>query len=256
VILVEERLPRKLAAILYADIVGYSRMAGEDEDATHRRLKESLDLISRVVTTYHGRVINYSGDAALAMFEAVVDALSCAAAIQRDIESLNQNVPDERKIQFRIGINLGDIIEDDGDIFGDGVNIAARLEKLSEPGGICISESAHAAAGRNLPFDFEFMGEQHVKNIADPVRAYHARLKSEAELPGPEELRAKKLRWPSLVVAITVVFALLAGTLLWLNPWETVNQPVDKQVEKTAEKSTFVEPAVLRSTQKRSVSLS
>ena len=93
----EERLPRKLAAILYADIVGYSRMAGEDEDATHRRLKESLDLISRVVTTYHGRVINYSGDAALAMFEAVVDALSCAAAIQRDIESLNQDVPDERK---------------------------------------------------------------------------------------------------------------------------------------------------------------
>ncbi len=122
----EERLPRRLAAILYADVVGYSRMAGEDEDATHRRLKESLDLIATTVKSYHGRVISYSGDAALAMFDAVVDAVSCAAAIQRDMVSLNQDVPDERKIQFRIGVNLGDVIEDGGDIFGDGVNVAAR----------------------------------------------------------------------------------------------------------------------------------
>ncbi len=247
----EERLPRKLAAILYADVVGYSRMAGEDEDATHRRLKESLELVSRAVTSYHGRVINYSGDAALAMFEAVVDALSCAAAIQRDIEILNQDVPDERKIQFRIGINLGDIIEDDGDIFGDGVNIAARLEKLSEPGGICVSESAHAAAGRNLPFDFEFMGEQQVKNIADPVRAYHARLKSEAELPGPGELRTRKPPWLPIAVTIAVVLLFLAGTFLWLNPWEAV----DKPVEKTVEKSTSVEPMVLPPMDKPSVAV-
>ena len=113
----EERLPRKLAAILHADVVGYSRLASEDEDATHRSLKESLQLISKVVTSYHGRVVNTAGDAVLAMFEASVDALSCAVAIQRDLVSLSQDVPDERRIQFRIGVNSGDVIEDDGDIF-------------------------------------------------------------------------------------------------------------------------------------------
>ncbi len=168
----EERLPRKLAAILYADVVGYSRMASEDEDATHRRLKESLDLISKTVTSHHGRVINYSGDAALAMFDAVVDAVSCAAAIQRDMVSLSQDVSEEQKIQLRIGVNLGDVIEDDGDIFGDGVNIAARLEGLAEPGGICISESVRTAIGKKMAHDYEFMGEQQVKNIEEPVRAY------------------------------------------------------------------------------------
>lgn len=131
----EERLPRKLVAILYADVVGYSRMASEEEDATHRRLKESLGLIATTVMSYHGRVISYSGDVALAMFEAMVDAMSCAIAIQHDMVGLNQDVPDEQKIQFRIGVNLGDVIEDGGDFFGDGVNVAARLEGLAEPAG-------------------------------------------------------------------------------------------------------------------------
>ena len=156
----EERLPRKLAAIMHADVAGYSRLAGEDEDTTHRRLKESLKLISGVVTACHGRVVNTAGDAALAMFEAVVDAVSCAAEIQQDLATLNQDIPDERKLQFRIGVNLGDVIEDSGDIFGDGVNVAARLESLAEPGGICISESVRTAIGRKLPLEYEFMGEQ------------------------------------------------------------------------------------------------
>ncbi len=188
----EERLPRRLAAILYADVVGYSRMAGEDEDATHRRLKESLDLIATTVKSYHGRVINYSGDAALAMFDAVVDAVSCAAAIQREMITLNQDVPDERKIRFRIGVNLGDVIEDGGDIFGDGVNVAARLEGLAEAGGICISDAVRTAVGKKLELAYKDLGEQGVKNIAEPVRAY------KVVMAAPEELKTNDAVSPEL----------------------------------------------------------
>ena len=167
-----ERLPRKLAAILYADVAEYSRLTGEDEDATHRRLSEYLDLISSTVDQHRGRVMHYAGDAVLAMFGAVIDALSGAVAIQNELKTRNQELPDKRKVQFRIGVNLGDVIEDREDIYGDGVNVAARLESLADPGGICISESVRTAVGKKLELGFEFMGEQEVKNIAEPVRAY------------------------------------------------------------------------------------
>jgi len=175
-----DRLPRKLAAILYADVAGYSRLTGEDEDATHRRLSDYLDLIAITVKSHRGRVMHYAGDAVLAMFEAVVDALSCAAQVQRELQLRNENLPDNRKVQFRIGLNLGDVIEDRGDIYGDGVNVAARLESLAEPGKICISESIRTAVGKKLPLSYEFMGEQQVKNISDPIRAYKVRLASNA----------------------------------------------------------------------------
>ena len=171
-----ERLPRKLAAILYADVAEYSRLTGEDEDATHRRLSEYLDLISNTVDQHRGRVMHYAGDAVLAMFEAVIDALSGAVAVQNELQTRNQELPDNRKVQFRIGVNLGDVIEDRADIYGDGVNVAARLESLANPGGICISESVRTAVGTKLELDFEFMGEQEVKNIAEPVRAYSVML--------------------------------------------------------------------------------
>jgi TolB-like protein/Flp pilus assembly protein TadD len=167
-----ERLPRKLAAILYADVAEYSRLTGEDEDATHRRLSEYLDLISDIVDHHRGRVVHYAGDAVLAKFEAVIDALSGAVAIQNDLQTRNRELPQERKVQFRIGVNLGDVIEDREDIYGGGVNVAARLESLADPGGICISESVRTAVGKKLELGFEFMGEQQVKNIAEPVRAY------------------------------------------------------------------------------------
>ena len=167
-----EQLPRKLAAILYADVAGYSRLTGEDEDATHRGLSDCLDLIATAVEDHRGRVVHYAGDAVLAMFEAAVDVLSCAAHVQGDLKSRNAELPDDRRIQFRIGINLGDVIEDRGDIYGDGVNVAARLESLADPGGICISDSIRTAVGKKLPLDYVFMGEQEVKNIAEPVRAY------------------------------------------------------------------------------------
>jgi adenylate cyclase len=167
-----ERLPRKLAAILYADVAEYSRLTGEDEDATHRRLSEYLDLIASTVDQHRGRVMHYAGDAVLAKFEAVIDALSGAVAIQDELQTRNQDLPDERKVQFRIGVNLGDVIEDREDIYGDGVNVAARLESLADPGGICISESVRTAVGKKLELGFEFMGEQEVKNISEPVSAY------------------------------------------------------------------------------------
>ncbi len=154
----EDRLPRKLAAILYADVAGYSRLTGEDEDATHRTLSEYLDLVSSSIESYGGQVMHYAGDAVLAKFDAVVDAMSSAVAIQSELNTRNADLPIQRRVEFRIGVNLGDVIEDRGDIYGDGVNVAARLESLSRPGGICVSESVRTAIGNNLALEFEFMG--------------------------------------------------------------------------------------------------
>ncbi len=176
-----KRLPRKLAAILYADVAGYSRLTGEDEDATHRALSEYLDLISLTIEAHHGQVMHYAGDAVLAKFDAVIDAMSSAVAVQDELEARNRQLSEQRKLQFRIGINLGDVIEDRGDIYGDGVNVAARLEGLAEPGGICISESVRTAIGNKLPLSFEFMGEQSVKNIAEPVRSYRVITKTASD---------------------------------------------------------------------------
>ena len=210
----EGQLPRRLAAILYADVAGYSRLTGEDEDSTHRRLSEYLDLISTTVEGHRGRVMHYAGDAVLAMFEAVVDGLSCSAQIQRDLDSRNEDLPEERRVQFRIGVNLGDVIEDRSDIYGDGVNVAARLEGLAEPGGICISESVHTAIGDKLPLDYEDIGEQQVKNIAKPVRAYNARLKPGGELPKPvEPSETKRRTWQPIAVAAVVVLIAVTGSL-------------------------------------------
>jgi TolB-like protein/class 3 adenylate cyclase/rhodanese-related sulfurtransferase len=227
---VEESLPRKLAAIVHADVAGYSRLAGEDEDATHRRLKESLDLISSTVASYHGRVINCSGDAALAMFEAVVDAVSCAVAVQHDLAILNQDVPDNRKVLFRIGINLGDVIEDGGDIFGDGVNVAARLEGLAEPGGICVSEQVYMAVGSKLSLDYADIGEQEFKNIAAPVRAYQVHLKPGSELPRPSEQpkpvqSSKTRRWQSMITALVIILVVTGAATYWIKPWEQMEEP-------------------------------
>lgn len=164
----EERLPRKLAAILYADVAGYSRLTGEDEDATHRTLSEYLDRISSVIESHRGQVMHYAGDAVLAKFDAVEDAMSAAVAIQSELKTQNEGMPGERKVEFRIGVNSGDVIEDRGDIYGDGVNVAARLEALAEPGGICISESVRVAIGRKLDLDYEEYGRTESKEYCRP----------------------------------------------------------------------------------------
>jgi adenylate cyclase len=180
----EDQLPRKLAAILYADVADYSRLTGEDEDATHRRLSEYLDLVSNSIGHHQGKVVHYAGDAVLADFSTVTNALECASSIQGDLYSRNLEFPDKRKVQFRIGINLGEVIVDRDEIYGNGVNVAARLESLADAGGVCISDAVRTAIGNKLPLEYEFMGEQAVKNIKEPIRAYQVRLLSEEQ---PEE---------------------------------------------------------------------
>lgn len=194
----DERLRRKLAAILYADVVGYSRLTGEDEDATHRRLAEYLDSIAANVERHHGRVMHYAGDAVLATYAAAVDAVSSAIEIQQELRKRNDELPQDRKVEFRIGVNLGDVIEDRGDVYGDGVNVAARLESLAEAGGICISESVHTSLGTKLSLCYRFAGEQRVKNIERPVRAYHV----DAPVPGNS---ARATREPADKPAIAVL---------------------------------------------------
>lgn len=161
----EDRLPRKLAAILYADVAGYSRLTGEDEDGTHHHLRQSLDLISAAIERHEGRVVHYAGDAVLAEFATVSNALRCATAAQKDLQTYNEDLPEEHKLMFRMGMNLGEVIEDRGEIYGDGVNVAARLEALSEPGGICISDSVRTAIGNKLPLYYDFL----IGGILDPI---------------------------------------------------------------------------------------
>ncbi len=227
----EERLPRKLAAILYADVAGYSRLTGADEDATHRILRAYLDFIAVAVADHSGRIVHYAGDAVLADFGTVLDALVCATSIQRELAKRNAELPDERKVQFRIGVNLGDVIVDREDIYGDGVNVAARLEGLAEPGGICISESVRTAVGDRLPLDFEFMGEQQVKNIERSVRAYHSRLKDGATLPAPAprastpaSASAPRSRNRTAIVASAIALGAISAALLWFEPWRVSEQ--------------------------------
>ena len=159
-------LPRKLAAILYADVAGYSRLTGEDEEGTHLHLRQALELFSETIGAHDGRVVHYAGDAVLADFSTVTNALNCAVSLQEAIHASNADLPEDRRVQFRIGINLGEVIVDRGDIYGDGVNVAARLETIATPGGICVSEAVRSAAGRKLPLSFEYLGAQQVKNIA------------------------------------------------------------------------------------------
>ena len=167
-----ERAKRRLAAILAADVAGYSRLMGGDEEGTLERLKEHRrDLVDPKIAEHDGRIVKTTGDGLLVEFASVVDAVRCAVDIQRNMAERNAGVPADRRIAYRIGINVGDIIIDDGDIFGDGVNIAARLEALAESGGICASQVVHDQVRDKLDFIFEDMGEQQVKNIARPVRA-------------------------------------------------------------------------------------
>ena len=165
-------LQHKLAAILYADVAGYSRLTGEDEAGTHRTLSAYLDLFAETIRGHRGEVKHYAGDAVLADFSTVSDALNCAVAVQRELKQRNDGLPEAKRAQFRIGLNLGEVIVDRGEVYGNGVNVAARLETLAEPGGICVSGNVVDAVGAKLPLSYEYRGEHRVKNIDKPVRAY------------------------------------------------------------------------------------
>jgi adenylate cyclase len=179
-----DRVERRLAAILAADVAGYSRLMGADEEGTHERLKGHLgQLVEPKITEHRGRIVKNTGDGFLAEFASVVDAVRCAVDIQRGMGERNAETSEDKRITFRIGVNLGDVIIEEHDIFGDGVNVAARLEALAQPGGICVSRVVRDQVRDKLDFAFEDMGEQQVKNIARPVRVYRVGHGTAANVP-------------------------------------------------------------------------
>jgi adenylate cyclase len=171
--MVEARVERRLAAIFAADVAGYSRLMGADEEGTLAALKAyRRELIDPKIAEHCGRIVKTTGDGALVEFASAIDSVRCAMEIQRAMAERNSAVPEDRRIEFRIGINVGDIIIDEGDIYGDGVNIAARIETLASPGAICISDNAYQQIKGKLVLEVSDMGEQRLKNIAQPVRVY------------------------------------------------------------------------------------
>ncbi len=170
------RVQRRLTAILAADVAGYSRLMGADEEGTLAQLKaHRRALFDPKITEHRGRIVKTTGDGMLVEFASVVDALRCAVEVQREMAERNVDVPQDKRIEFRVGINVGDIIIDGDDIYGDGVNVAARLECMAEPGGICVSGRVQEDAEGKLEIAFENAGEQQLKNIARPVRALPCR---------------------------------------------------------------------------------
>ena len=168
-----QREKRRLAAIVAADVAGYSRLVGQDEESTLRALRaHRQDLIDRSIEEHGGRIANTAGDSLLLEFPSVVDAVRCVLDVQRGMATRNDAVPVERRIEFRVGINLGDVIAEGADLMGDGVNVAARLEGLAEPGGICISASVYDQIAGKLEIDFTDLGEPALKNIERPIRVY------------------------------------------------------------------------------------
>jgi len=210
----EERVKRKMSAILSADVKGYSRLMGEDELLTVQTLKEYREVIDKLVQEYHGRVVDYPGDNVLAEFGSVVDAVECAAKIQEHLKEKNDRLPQNRRMEFRIGVNLGDVIDDEGRIYGDGVNVAARVEGLAEGGGICISGTAFDQIGKKLALGYEYLGEQEVKNIEKPIRVY--KILTEPEAVGKvigEKVRRPKRR--SLAAVAAAIIVVLGGLGIW-----------------------------------------
>lgn len=217
-----EHIERKLAAVLHADVVGYSRLMGEDESGTLRTLTAYREIMANLIKMHHGRWVSSAGDSILAEFVSTFEALECSIEFQGAVAARNAGIPPERRMQFRIGINLGEVIVQDGDIFGEGVNIAARLESLAEPGGICISGSVYEQMKNKLSLAYEFLGRQEVKNIAEPVPVFRVGLEADEAhgMPGvlsKSEGATVTPPWKWAVRAMAVVLLLGAGGLaVWL----------------------------------------
>jgi adenylate cyclase len=212
---------RKLAAILAVDVVGYSRLMGADEAGTHARLKALRhDVIEPAIAAHHGRTVKLMGDGALVEFASVVDAVECAVAIQRSMAERNAETPQDRRIDFRMGVNLGDVIVEADDIYGDGVNVAARLEALAPPGEICVSRTVFDHVRNKVELGFEHRGEYQVKNIAEPVVVYRILADPKSAGAVVEASRAGLLRWklPAATAALAVLVAATAA-IAWLKPW-------------------------------------
>lgn len=200
---------RKLTAILSADVVGYSRLMREDEEATVHTLNKYKEMIFGIIERHNGRLVDSPGDNVLAEFVSVVDAVRCGVEIQEDLKASNEELPPNRKMEFRIGINTGDVIQDGDRIYGDGVNVAARIESLADPGGICISRTAYDQVKNKINIDYEYLGDYEVKNISEPVQVYRIRMESEAPTVKEKTGKASSRTWQiaALVMAVFIVGA-------------------------------------------------
>ncbi len=210
----EGRTKRKLAAIFSADVKGYSRLMADNEEATVGTINSYRDVMTNLIQGHNGRVVDAKGDNVLAEFASVVDAVRCATEVQSELKKRNAELPVHRRMEFRIGVNLGDVIEEGETIYGDGVNVASRLEGLADAGGICISGTAFDQVRDKLDLGYEYLGEQSVKNIPRPVRAYNILLEPEyaRKVIGEERLKARQWRW----AAIAIVLILTAGAFtIW-----------------------------------------
>ncbi len=205
---------RKLAAILAADVVGFSRLTGADEDRTLARLRAlRSDLIDPTIAIHKGRVVKRTGDGAIIEFRSVVDAVRCAIEVQNGMVERNSGVPEDRRIEFRIAVHLGDVVEeDDGDLMGDGVNIAARLESVAKPGAICLSEDAYRQVKSRLDLNVSDLGAIALKNIAEPVRAYSVEVGKPNLRPRPRPAPKGRLAPVAAVLAALIV---MAGAAAW-----------------------------------------
>ena len=215
--MVTEGFKRKITAIMSADVVGYSKLMGDDEAATVKTLEAYKSVMSALIDQHRGRVIDSPGDNMLSEFASVVDAVQCAVAIQKELNSRNAGLPENRKMRFRIGINLGDVIQEEGRIYGDGVNIAARLEALADPGGICVSKTAFDHIETKLPLGYEFLGEQEVKNIAKPVGAYRVLMEPRVTIADVKEKEGVIPFWrrKKAMLGAIAVLVIIIGVVVW-----------------------------------------
>ena len=211
-----ERVERRLAAILAADVAGYSRLMGQDEEGTLAALRAIRhELVDPKIKEHRGRIVKTTGDGLLIEFASVVDAVRCAVDVQRAMAERNAGVAAEKRIEFRIGINIGDIISEDGDIFGDGVNVAARLETLAQPGGIYVSRVVRDQVRDKLDFSFEDLGEQQVKNIARPVRVYRVWTNGAPRVAAAPAARPRLPRWAIAIGVVACIVVVSAAVVVW-----------------------------------------
>ena len=231
----EKGFKRKLTAILSADAVEYSRLMSENEEATVSTITAYREILTTLIQQHNGKVLDSPGDNLLAEFVSVVDAVQCAVAVQKEIKARNDELPENRRMQFRIGINLGDVIQEEDRIYGDGVNIAARLESLADPGGICVSKTAFDQIETKLPLGYEYLGEQSVKNIPKPVKAYRVLMKPDAagKVIGEKRFLGRFSRRTAL--AAIVILVVVAGSLVGWNIYLQQSKKVEQaSVEKMA----------------------
>ena len=234
-----QEVKRKLAAILSADVKGYSRLMGADEEGTLRTLTAYREIMAKLIEQHHGRVVNAPGDALLAEFESVVDAVKSAVEIQRELAKRNADLPTVRRMEYRIGINLGDVMVDGESIYGDGVNIAARMESLADGGGICISGTAFDQVRNKLELGYEYLGEQTVKNITLPVRVYKVLMEPESTGKVIGEKKSKPSLWQKPVTALIIVLIVIAAAIVI---WKFYIRPTPPVEVASKEKMAFPLP--------------